>query len=125
MRKTISKHLFLFLASILVGTGQAFADTDSVSRGDANGDSEVNIGDVVTIVNRINSSTATINEVNGDANGDLEINIGDIVTVINIINNKMLSASGTIEGWTEGNTADELEPQALEGDDEEDSNYGD
>ena len=79
---------------------------------------------MVTIVNRINSSTAIINEVNGDANGDSEINIGDIVTVINIINNKMLNANGTIEDWTEGNTEGELEPQPL-GEDEEEDNYGD
>ena len=124
MKKTIYRHLFLLLAIILAGTGRAFAYTDPVSRGDANGDGEVNIGDVVTIVNRINSSTAVINEVNGDANGDGEINIGDIVTVINIINNKMLNANGTIEDWTEGNTGEELENQPL-GEDENEDNYGD
>ena len=123
MKKTISKHLFLLLAILLAGTGQAFAYTEPVLRGDANGDGEVNIGDVVTIVNRINHSTAVINEVNGDANGDGEINIGDVVTVINIINNKMLNATGTISGWTEGNeNPDELLP--MQGDSEEDS-YGD
>ena len=125
MRKTISKHLFLLLAIILAGTGQALAYTDPVLRGDANGDTKINITDVVAVVNRIYNSTFELNDVNADVNGDDKINITDVVAIVNIIYRNSVDISGTIEGWSEGNSADELEPQMLEGDDEEDSNYGD
>lgn len=124
MRKTISKHLFLLLAILLAGTGQALAD-DYVL-GDANNSHEVEIGDIVAVTNYIHNNTpANFNAILANVNGDDEINIADVVGITNIIHYKKVDISGTIEGWTEGNTADELEPQALEGDDEEDSNYGD
>ena len=124
MKKTISKHLFLLLAILLAGTGQAFAYTEPVLRGDANGDSKVNITDVVAVVNRIYNSTFVLNEVNADANGDGKINITDVVAIVNIIYRDNVNATGTISGWTEGNdNPDELLP--MQGDSEEDDSYGD
>ncbi len=125
MRKAIYKHLFLLLAIILAGTGRAFAYTDPVLRGDANGDTKVNITDVVAVVNRIYNSTFALNDVNADANGDGKINITDVVAIVNIIYRNSIDANGTIEDWTEGNTGDELEPQPLGEDEDEDNNYGD
>ena len=124
MKKTISKHLFLLLAILLAGTGQAFAYTEPVLRGDANGDSKVNITDVVAVVNRIYNSTFVLNEVNADANGDGKINITDVVAIVNIIYRDNVNATGTISGWTEGNdNPDKLLP--MQGDSEEDDSYGD
>ena len=56
-------------------------------KGDANGDGEVNITDVVAIVNYINNvSSTTFNKFAADANGDGEVNITDVVKVVNTIN---------------------------------------
>lgn len=125
MRKAIYKHLFLLLAIILAGTGQALAYTDPVLRGDANGDTDVNIADIIAVANRIYNSSFALNEINADANGDTDINIADVITIANIIYSGTINASGTIEGWTEGNTEEELEPQPLGEDEDEDNNYGD
>ena len=50
--------------------------------GDANGDREVNISDVNTIVDAILDGKQ---EINYDMNDDFEINIADINAVINMI----------------------------------------
>lgn len=114
MRKIISKHLFLLLAIILAGTGQALAYTDPVLRGDANGDGKINITDVVAVVSRINNNTFILNDVNADANGDGKINITDVVAIVSIINYGMIKGNGTIEGWIEGNEGEELTEHPLE-----------
>lgn len=124
MKKTISKHLFLLLAILLAGTGQAFAYTEPVLRGDANSDTNVNIADIIAVANRIYNSSFTLNDINADANGDNDINIADVITIANIIYLGTLNATGTISGWTEGNdNPDELLP--MQGDSEEDDSYGD
>ncbi|MBR5716238.1 MAG: leucine-rich repeat protein [Bacteroidales bacterium] len=54
--------------------------------GDANGDGEVLIGDVIAILNYIVGVTSdNFNEKAADANGDGEILIGDVIAVLNII----------------------------------------
>ena len=67
------------------------------TKGDVNGDGEVNVTDIVTLVNIImgkNKGTAT-----ADVNGDGEVNVTDIVTVINIILGK--SSSRTRGDYTD------------------------
>ena len=123
MKKTIYKHLFLLLAIILAGTGQAYADT--INKGDANSDNSINVADIVMLRRKINlDPPANFNEWAADANGDGSYNVADIVVIRNIINYTSLNANGTLEGWTEGNTEEELEPQPL-GEDEKEDNYGD
>lgn len=57
--------------------------------GDANGDREVNIGDVMSILNHIVGNTPAIfNATAADANHDQEVNIGDVLTTFNIIVNQ-------------------------------------
>ncbi len=59
---------------------------DDYVDGDANGDGEVLIGDVVTILNYIvGEASDNINAKAADANGDGEVLIGDVITVLNII----------------------------------------
>lgn len=54
--------------------------------GDANGDGEVLIGDVIAILNHIVGVTSdNFNEKAADVNGDGEILIGDVIAVLNII----------------------------------------
>lgn len=54
--------------------------------GDANGDGEVLIGDVIAILNYIVGVTSdNFNKKAADANGDGEILIGDVIAVLNII----------------------------------------
>lgn len=124
MRKTIYKHLFLLLAIILAGTGQAYADDYIL--GDANNSNEVEIGDIVAVTNYIHNNTpANFNALLANVNGDDEINIADVVGITNIIHYKTINANSTIEDWTEGNTGEELETQPLGEDEDEDNNYGD
>lgn len=54
--------------------------------GDANGDGEINVGDVATVINYIlkrNNAAFVANAA--DVNGDGEINVGDVSAIINII----------------------------------------
>ena len=74
------------------GTDKKLADIkatlvlDDYVVGDANGDGEVLIGDVIAILNYIVGVTSNnFNEKAADANGDGEILIGDVITVLNII----------------------------------------
>ena len=50
--------------------------------GDINGDDEVNILDIISLVNFI---LANEYEANGDLNNDGEVNILDIIVLVNII----------------------------------------
>ena len=58
--------------------------------GDANGDGEINVGDVSAMVNYIigTPATGTFIPAAADLNGDGEINVGDLSAVINIIINQ-------------------------------------
>ena len=57
--------------------------------GDANGDGEVNISDVVEIVNYIlGNPSENLNEMAADVNGDGNITTADAVGVVNIIMNE-------------------------------------
>lgn len=59
---------------------------DNVIMGDANGDEEVNVTDIVEMVNCIMSRpSARFVEAAADLNGDGEVNVTDIVLVVNII----------------------------------------
>ncbi len=58
----------------------------NVIKGDANGDGEVNVSDIVEIVNYIMGKTsANFVQAASDLNGDGEINVTDIVKVVSII----------------------------------------
>lgn len=58
--------------------------------GDANGDGEINVGDVSAMINYIIGTPAagTFIPAAADVNGDGEINVGDLSAVINIIINQ-------------------------------------
>ena len=61
-------------------------ETEDFILGDANGDGEVLIGDVIAILNYIVGVTSeNFNKKAADANGDGEILIGDVIAVLNII----------------------------------------
>lgn len=58
----------------------------SFIKGDANGDKEVDVADVVAIVNKIlEKPSDTFNFEAADVNGDDTIDVGDVVGVVNII----------------------------------------
>ena len=64
---------------------------DNMVMGDANGDSDVNVSDIVEIVNSImGKPSAKFVKAAADLNGDGEVNVTDIVMVVNII----MSAEG-------------------------------
>ena len=67
-------------------SSQADIDNKDYIPGDANGDGDVNVTDIVEIVNAImnNPSTRFVRDA-ADLNGDGEINVTDIVRVVNII----------------------------------------
>ena len=55
-------------------------------RGDANGDDEVNISDVIVLINAILSNNFdAINGDNSDVNYDTEVNITDVIQLINFV----------------------------------------
>ena len=59
---------------------------NNVIPGDANGDGEVNVSDIVEIVNDImGKPSAKFVKAAADVNGDGEVNVTDIVQVVNII----------------------------------------
>lgn len=61
---------------------------NSIILGDANGDGEVNVSDIVEIVNYImGKPSAIFVQAAADLNGDGEINVTDIVKVVSIIMN--------------------------------------
>ena len=59
---------------------------ENIIQGDANGDSEVNVADIVEIVNFIlGKPSAKFLETAADLNGDGEVNVSDIVKLVSII----------------------------------------
>ena len=52
--------------------------------GDVNGDENVNVSDIATLVNMI-LGTDIINNVTGDVNGDGKVNVSDVSALINLI----------------------------------------
>ena len=59
---------------------------NNVTKGDANGDGEINVSDIVEIVNYImGKPSAKFVEAAADMNGDGEVNVTDIVKVFSII----------------------------------------
>ncbi len=65
----------------------------NVIKGDANGDGEVNVSDIVEIVNYImGKPSANFVQAAADLNGDGEINVTDIVKVVSIIMSSNSSA---------------------------------
>lgn len=105
----------LFLATLLLALSvPLWADVqDTVDKGDANNDANVDISDVVTIVDRIYDPNAVLNEINADVNGDGVIDISDVVGVINIIYNGKVSGQGTANDWEEGNSDEEQEEEEI------------
>lgn len=55
--------------------------------GDVNGDSETNVGDIVTVCN-VMAGNSTVDPQLADVNKDGEVNVGDIVTICNIMAGK-------------------------------------
>ena len=53
--------------------------------GDVNGDGEINIGDVSSLINFILGYWPDEDSTRADLNGDGEINIGDVTKLIDII----------------------------------------
>ena len=111
MKKQSYRLLFLLLA-VLAGVGQARAD--DVRKGDANVDTNIDVADVVALRRKINADPPlTFNDWAADVNGDGDYDVADIVAIRNIINYGSVDGQGTISGWTEGNSGDELQPQEV------------
>ena len=113
MKKNTRKKWLLLLAVLATGTGFARAE-DGTRRGDANGDGTVNVTDAVIAINKYHNIAEPTCPVNADANGDDTINVTDAVVIINLYHYGSVDASGTIDGWTEGNEGEELTTHDLE-----------
>lgn len=62
----------------------------SLSKGDVNGDGDVDIADAVCIVNHVvGKPNTTFNEAAADANGDGDIDIADAVRIVNLVVGKI------------------------------------
>ena len=61
-----------------------FPDTEPVLRGDANGDGEVNVGDLVSVSNYM-AGDGSVSKEAADVNEDGEVNVGDMVVISNIM----------------------------------------
>jgi len=110
MNKRINRLLLLLPAMLIAGAVQAQAD-DSVLKGDANGDGQVTIADVVAVENVLHGSTpAGFNAAAADVNGDGQITIADVVGIENIIHYGTIDAETTIHDWEEGSTSGDLQP---------------
>lgn len=58
----------------------------SILKGDANGDGDVNISDVVLLVNKVlGASSSVFIAANCDMNSDGDINVSDVSILINLI----------------------------------------
>jgi surface protein len=65
-----------------------FTEKVDVQPGDANGDTEVNITDVVQMINAVSSSNFSgIDTDAADVNGDTQVNITDVILLINYVSN--------------------------------------
>ena len=73
-----------------VGNDDGFiTPTKSLVRGDANGDSEVDMKDVEAVsAHIIGSTTGSFLKAAADVNADKEINVADIVGIVGIIKAK-------------------------------------
>ena len=111
MKKQSYRLLFLLLA-VLAGVGQARAD-DGNKKGDANGDEVVNMTDVTVVVNKFHEASNPLCPLNTDANGDGVVNMTDASIIVNLFHYGSVDGQGTISGWTEGNSGDELQPQEV------------
>ena len=60
-------------------------DVELIYKGDVNGDTNVNINDVVSLVNIILGNQNDYDIYKADVNGDKSININDVVTLVNRI----------------------------------------
>lgn len=84
-------NYFLWSTSPCIGSGQGGANMGaygicSGTRGDANGDGEIGIGDIVYIINYLyKSGPAPSPMISGDCNCDGVVNVGDIVFLINYL----------------------------------------
>ena len=72
------------MAVYKIGTNVGGEQPDPGVKGDVNGDGEVSIADVNTVIGMILSGNIL---PNGDVNGDSEVNIADVNTLIDIILN--------------------------------------
>ena len=76
--------------------------------GDANGDGEINVSDIVEIVNAIlGKPSAKFTKTAADVNGDGEVNVTDIVNVVNFILSGNNGKARTKSIATEYSTADD------------------
>ena len=81
-------------------------ETGTIIQGDANGDQEVNVSDIVEVVNYINNNASEIFIIsNADLNGDGEVNVTDIVWMVNIIMSVQSSSVRTMSNRA-GNITD-------------------
>ena len=113
MKRRSYKPLFLLLAMLIAGAGQAYAD-DGNKKGDANVDTNIDVADIVALRRKINlDAPPTFNDWAGDVNGDADYNVADIVAIRNIINYGSVDVQSTISGWEEGNTDEEQEEEEL------------
>lgn len=80
--------------------------------GDANGDGDIDVTDIVTIANYIlGRASGTIDLAAADANGDGDIDVTDIVTVANIILHGNGQNNAKMRGGDEDDEEDMLDPQ--------------
>ena len=80
--------------------------------GDANGDGDIDVTDIVTIANYIlGRASGTIDLAAADANGDGDIDVTDIVTVANIILHGNGQNNAKMRGSDEDDEEDRLDPQ--------------
>ena len=72
-------------------------EADNIIQGDANGDKEVNVSDIVEVINYImDNPSAIFLKDNADLNGDGEVNVTDIVMMVNIIMSAQSSSVRTM-----------------------------
>ena len=78
--------IFNSQSSIFNSQSSIFNFQFSILRGDANGDGEVNISDVMLLVNRVlGAPTSVFIAANCDMNSDGDINVSDVSILINLI----------------------------------------
>jgi hypothetical protein len=77
------------IKEIAIASDTATIESPDVIKGDANGDSQVDASDIVSIVNYLlGKPSASFNQANADANSDGQILVDDAVETINIITNQ-------------------------------------
>jgi len=82
--------LLTFSTSVTPGGGDGSEvllvdDVELIYKGDVNGDTNVNINDVVSLVNIILGNQNDYDIYKADVNGDKSVNINDVVTLVNRI----------------------------------------